>query len=219
MVTFIYKYLLTNFMNIIQVKELLNQGKNLIFYKRNVFECYNLLKDDFLCVCFNEPVPLKFRLTTAIDLASDNKYNALYNKTIPELMEILIEELDSRTLIIMFNHFEKLTITAIDIYNYLNNRENIWFICSVQGHFKRDKKVELYNFYKDFVLMNKEELDGEKVSDEVNITYTVYLLLALLFFIVYLKTASSVFIASILIGASWFAFLIFRTVLFVWGKV
>ena len=206
-------------MKIIQVREQLSRGKNLMFYKRDVFNCYNQLKSDFSCVYSNKPVPVKFNLTQAVNLVSDEKHKVLYKKTIPELMDILIDDLGSRTLIFIFNNFEKLTSTSVENYQFLNNQDNILFICSISGHFRGEKKAELYNFYKLFKFANKEDLEEDTRKDEINITYTVYLLLAALSFIIYLKTASSIFMAGVLIGAAWFAFLIFRTILFVGGKV
>lgn len=206
-------------MNIIQIKKLLDQGNNLIFYKHDVMECYNQFKKDYLCIYFNEPLPVKTRLIEAITQISENKYKVLYRKTIAELVKILIDELGSRTLIIFFNRYEKLTPNAISIYQYLNSRDNIQYVSSFTGYFKKNKEAELYHFYRNFQLVNVERYQREYVKDEINITYTVYVFLALLFFIFYLKTATSQVMANILMGASWFAFLMFRTILFVGGRV
>ena len=49
-------------MELIQIRELIEKGKNLIFYDKDVKPCYDELKDDYLCVYFDEPAPARIRL-------------------------------------------------------------------------------------------------------------------------------------------------------------
>ena len=78
-VFFIFLYMGKNIiicMNVIQIKEKINDGKNLIFYNKSIFDCYEALKDDYLCIYFNEPTPVKVRLIKLInELSPDNKHS------------------------------------------------------------------------------------------------------------------------------------------------
>ena len=201
-------------MNVIQIKEKINDGKNLIFYNKSIFDCYEALKDDYLCIYFNEPTPVKVRLIKLInELSHDNKHS-LNRLTIAELKEILVKELTHERLIITFNHFERLTKRTVEVYQYLNSLNNIQFICSFSQNFK----PEVYPFFKGFELVNREEYNEKGVKDEINITYFVYAFLSIICFFVYIKASSSLFMAALLMGGAWFSLIIFRTFVFVGGR-
>ncbi|BDZ68785.1 hypothetical protein GCM10025860_22330 [Methanobacterium ferruginis] len=117
-------------MNLIHIKENIGNGKNLMFYKKNVYDCFKELKKDYLCIYYNEPLPIKIRLVDSINFISGYSKTHLNRLAITELTKLLIDELKSTTLIILFNHFERLTERSLQIYQYLNSRENIHFICS-----------------------------------------------------------------------------------------
>jgi len=201
-------------MNLIQITEQIEKGNNLIFYNKNVFECFNSLKNDYMCIYFNEPIPMKPRLIEAIlQISSDDKLS-LNRLTIAELMEILINELKYEQLIILFNHFERLTKKTVQSYQYLNSLDNIQFVCSFDKKFK----PEVYPFFKTFELVNREEYLDLSGADEINITYPVFALLSILCFFVYLKMAS-LEVGFLLVGASWFALIIFRSLMYVGGRI
>lgn len=201
-------------MNIIQIKEKIDDGRNLIFYDKNVFDCYNGLKKDYRCIYFNEPTPVKKRLIESIDEISKENKLSLNRLTIAELIEILLKELRYETLIIIFNHFERLTKRSVQMYQYLNSLDNIQFICS----FKKNYKSELHTFFNTFELVNEDEFKLKSGENEINITYTVYALLSIYCFFIYMKAASSLFMATILIGGAWFALIIFRTLMYAGGR-
>lgn len=201
-------------MKLIQISEKINNGKNIIFYNKNIYDCYKQLEDDYFCIYFNEPTPVKGRLIKIIKAISDEDNASLNRFTIASLKDILIKKLKYERLIICFNHFERLTNKSVQVYKSLNSLENIQFVCSFKDKFKK----EIYPFYSQFELANKEEYEKETVKDEINLTFPVYLLIALLFFFVYLKAASSLYMAFILIGAAWFSLIIFRTLIFIGGR-
>lgn len=201
-------------MNLIQIREELSAGKNLIFYNKNVYEYYNSLHNDFICIYFNEPVPVKPRLIESIEKISGKKNNSLTRLTISELKALFVEELQYEKLVIIFNHFERLTKSSVQVYQYLNSLENVQFICS----FNKNFKPEAYPFFKTFELVNKEEYDAVNCKDEINITYTAYFIISALCFVIYLKTASSMMIGVLLIGGAWFALIIFRTLMYAGGR-
>ena len=201
-------------MNLIQIKDDINNGRNLIFYNKDVFNCYKQLKNDYLCIYFNEPLPVKVRLIESINVISGNRKPSLNRLTIAELRDLLVKRLKYKTLIILFNHFERLTKRSVQAYQYLNSLENIRFICS----FNKNFKPEVYSFFRTFELINQDEYKLKHGKKEINITYTVYAILSIYCFFIYMKTASSLAMAAILIGGAWFALIIFRTLMYAGGR-
>jgi len=201
-------------MNLIQIKDDISNGKNLIFYNKDVYNCYKQLKNDYLCIYFNEPLPVKVRLIESINIISGNRKPSLNRLTIAELRDLLVKRLKYKTLIILFNHFERLTKRSVQAYQYLNSLENIRFICS----FNKNFKPEVYSFFRTFDLINEDEYKLKHGRKEINITYTVYAILSVYCFFIYMKAASSLVMATILIGGAWFALIIFRTLMYAGGR-
>lgn len=201
-------------MNLIQIKERINDGNNIIFYNKDVYYYYNELKNKYLCIYFNEPLPVKIRFIETINLITNKNKPSLNRLTIAELREILVKKLKYKKLVIFFNHFERLTKRSVQIYQYLNSLENVQFICS----FKKNFKKEVYPFFKTFQLANQEEYDLKSGKKEINITYTIYAIISIYCFFIYLKTASSMIMAMMLIGGAWFALIIFRTLMYAGGR-
>ncbi len=201
-------------MNLIQIKEQIDNGNNLIFYNKDVYKYYDGLMNDYLCIYFNEPLPVKVRLIECINKVSNRKRPSLKRQTMAELKNILVKELKYEKLVIIFNHFERLTKRSVQIYQYLNSLDNVRFICS----FKKNFKPDVYPFFRTFELVNKEEYKLKCGSNEINITYTIYGIISVLCFFIYMKTASSLIMATILIGGAWFALIIFRTLMYAGGR-
>ena len=201
-------------MKLIQIMEKISEGNNIIFYNKSVYDCYNKLKDDYICIYFNEPTPVKVRLIKIINELSEENKLSLNRLTIDELKEILVRELEYERLVITFNHFERLTKSTVQVYQYLNTLKNIQFICS----FSQDFKPEVYPFYKQFELANQKEYEEKGVKDEINVTYALYIILSVYCFFIYLKTFPSISTPFILIGAAWFALIIFRTLVYIGGR-
>lgn len=192
----------------------ISKGKNLLFYNKSVDKCYDNLKSDYLCVYFNEPTPIKMKLIEIIRIISQNNERSLDYLTISKLRDILIEELKSDNLIILFNNFDMLTKRTVQIYQYLNSLSNIQFVCSFSQKFK----PEIYPFFKEFELVNKE-LYKQKSKNEINVTYPLYIAISIISFLIYIKIATSAYSAIVIIGGIWFAFLMFRTLVYVGGRV
>ena len=202
-------------MKIIQIRDKIDDGKNVIFFQKSVYDCFNELNEDFLCVYFSEPIPVKVRLIKIIQELNGDDTRTLNRKTITELKEILLKQLKYERLIICFNHFERLTKRTVQIYQSLNSLTNVQFVCNFQNNFKS----ELYPFYKTFILANPEKYELKNTKNEINITYAVYILISIYVFLIYLKTTSSIYMAFILIGAAWFGLIVFRTLVFIGGRV
>jgi hypothetical protein len=201
-------------MNLIQIREDISNGRNLIFYNKDVYNCYKQLKSDFLCIYFNEPLPVKVRLMESINIISGNRKPSLSRLTIAELRDLLVKRLKYKTLIILFNHFERLTKRSVQAYQYLNSLENVRFICS----FNKNFKPEVYSFFRTFEFINEDEYKLKHGREEINVTYAVYAILSVYCFFIYLKAASSLLMATILIGGAWFALIIFRTLMYAGGR-
>ena len=81
-------------MKLIQIKELIKKKKNLIFYNKDVNQCYEELKDDYLCIYFDEPVPVRAQLIKLLKLINpDYSFNSSHI-TVVELREAIIQELE-----------------------------------------------------------------------------------------------------------------------------
>ncbi len=202
-------------MKIIRIRDKIDDGKNIIFFQKSVYDCFNELQEDFLCVYFSEPIPVKVRLIKIIQELNGDDTRTLNRKTITELKELLLKQLKYERLIICFNHFERLTKRTVQIYQSLNSLTNVQFVCNFQNNFKS----ELYPFYKTFILANPEKYELKNSKNEINITYALYIIISIYVFFLYLKTTSSIYMAFILIGAAWFALIVFRTLVFVGGRV
>ncbi|PKL69083.1 MAG: hypothetical protein CVV28_02925 [Methanobacteriales archaeon HGW-Methanobacteriales-1] len=202
-------------MNLLQIESHINQGQNLLFYKKDVHDIYKQINSNFLCVFFNEPTPIKHRLMESIETVVNQTEPSLSRLTLPELIKILMVKLNSKTLIILFNNFHILTRRLVATLQELNRYQNIIFICS----FDKDFKSEAYGFFTTFHLMNVDQYKLETGKDEINISYAVYFFLGLIGFFIYLKTASSAYMAAMLIGGIWFGMIIFRTFIYTGGRV
>lgn len=200
-------------MKVSQIRELIEKNKNVIFYNKDVKLCYDELKDNYLCVYFDEPSPPRIHL---IDIVKRIKKSGKFKKTltIPELKKLILKELGDDKLIIIFNHFERLNNQSVRPYFDLNESKNIQFICNFTQNFKR----QIYPFFKTFVLINKDKYKKEVIRDEINITYPVYALISIFCFFLYMKIASSIYMAVILVGGVWFALIIFRTLMYAGGR-
>lgn len=202
-------------MKVLQIMEKISEGNNIIFYNKSVFDCYNKLKDDYICIYFNEPTPVKVRLIKIINELSDENKLSLNRLTIDELKEILVKELEYERLVITFNHFERLTKRTVQVYQYLNTLKNIQFICS----FSQDFKPEIYPFFKRFELVNQKEYEEKGVKNEINVTYALYIILSIYCFFIYLKSVLSIYSIFTVIGGVWIALIIFRTLVFIGGRL
>lgn len=105
------------------------------------------------------------------------------------------------------------SLTFLQVYQYLNSLSNIQFVCSFSQKFK----TEIYPFFKQFELVNKEQYK-QKRKTEINVTYPLYFAISIISFIIYIKIASYVDYSIGIIGGIWFAFLMFRTLVYIGGK-
>lgn len=55
-------------MKIIQIRDKIDDGKNIIFFQKSVYDCFTELEEDYSCVYFSEPIPVKVRLIKIIQV-------------------------------------------------------------------------------------------------------------------------------------------------------
>ena len=203
-------------MKLLQIRSDISSGQNLMFYDKNVYECYRRLRNDFICVFYHVPLPIKLRLVDATKVITGQTKTFLNRLAVPELTQLLVEKLQSKTLIILFNNFERLTDRSIQVYKQLNSQPNIHFICSF--YFDRTFNPEVFSFFKTFKLVNKDDYEL-KNRNEIDISYVVYAGISIYCFLIYLKTGFSLASATLVIGAAWFALIIFRTLIYAGGRL
>jgi len=176
---------------------------------------FDKLQENNRCIYLNEPVPIRVQLIKLLRFINPDYIFNSSHITISELTEAIIKELDYSNLIIIFNHFDRLTKKSGEIYQNLNTLSNIQFICS----FNEKINNKVYSFYKTFKFINKAEYKEKAAQKEINITYSLYILISILCFFVYIKSANSLYMATILLGGAWFALIIFRTLMYAGGRV
>ncbi|MDP1552425.1 MAG: hypothetical protein Q8M06_05400 [Methanobacteriaceae archaeon] len=201
-------------MNLIQISKELQEGQNLLFFNKDLYDIYKGINSNYISVFFNEPSPIKARLIVSIETVVGSKEPALYKLTVPELVNILQVKVFSTKLVIIFNGFHLLTGKQVSVYEELNRNENILFICSFDQEFKK----EAYKFYKTFKVINMEEYRLETGKDEINISYPIYLVVSIIGFFIYFKTITSATMGTMLIGGAWFGIIIFRTFIYTGGR-
>lgn len=196
-----------------------HNNKNSIFYKTNINNYFNQLKDTYNSVYISEPLPVKAQLIKILEKITNKKVTNPNKKTVQYLKESIIQKLNYK-LIIWLNHFEKLTKASAYTYKYLTRTRNIIFVANLEEKFS----MEVCFFFKKFMIINKNEYEIYYRKNEINVTYALYLILSILCFVIYIKFTLStcletIFLPVIVIGGVWFAFLVFRTLIFTGGKV
>ncbi|RJS48532.1 MAG: hypothetical protein CIT03_07505 [Methanobacterium sp.] len=202
-------------MKLIQIEGLLQKGNNILLYQEEVEDYYQLLSEKYKCILLREPTPLKYNLQKCVKCVSNEEDEVINKLNQPELRDKLLEELGDDILIIFFNHFQVLTWKSAHTLHTLWQSGQVIFFCSFNYHFKQ----EIYRFYQTFTLINKEEYEKDTGKNEINITYPLYLVVGILIFLAYLRSASTAAIATMLLGAAWFSFLMVRSMMYVGGKV
>lgn len=201
-------------MNIIQIRKLLDEGKNIMIYSHDVNDFYLHLKNEYDCINLYEPTPTKYKIIKCLkhlQPLEDINYSR-FNQL--ELRDKVLDLVKNNTLILFFNHFDQLTFKSAQIYHSLYEQGGVLFICSFNSSFKEGA----YHFYKTFSLVNKEEYEYETGKNEINISYTIYGVFSLMAFLIYLN-ASSMSTATLILGAAWFGLIIFRTLVYAGGRL
>ena len=107
-----------------------NDGKSVLVYREDVHKFLPDLSNRWTTIFIKEPVPPKSKL---VDIASKLGYenkDRLRRKTIEELKELLEKKTKNKKVVILFNHFERMTQLGSDTWNFLMNLDSIIVVAS-----------------------------------------------------------------------------------------
>lgn len=183
-----------------------NSGKSVLVYKEDVQKFMPDIANRWTALFVNEPTPPKSKLIDVINKLGHENKDKLKRKNIEELKEILESITRGKKIVIMFNHFEKMTQLAVDAWGFLLNLESIILVASYSKNFKAIA----------YPLYQKMEHIREEKHEVVDIKYSVFGILAALGLFSYMKLASLNvgLVAFGLLASIWFAFILFRTFIY-----
>ena len=172
-----------------RILENIKEGKNSLIWKQNTINYLPFIKERYRAVYINETTPLKPKLANIIIEVSKMEgrknietFEELQKPTVPVLKETLKSRNRHHKLVIVFNHFEKLTPTAKDFWMSLSGDKYIILVGSQFGTYKS----HLYGFYKLFEIVNKKEREEQR---EINITIPVMVGLGFIAFVCFIKVS------------------------------
>ncbi|MBP2045298.1 hypothetical protein [Methanobacterium aggregans] len=197
-----------------KILENIKAGKNSLVWKKNSFEYVEAVSESYAVVYLNELAPIKsklIQLISTIQEIRDRKVptsTQFQRMTIDELKEMLFKKSSGIKVVIMFNHFERLTPSTSRFWLSVSSHERIVFIGSICGNFKK----EVFGFYQTFEVVNEKLMKNEGSGSEMDITMPFILVLGAFIFICFLKVSLTG--SVMLVSALWFAFLVVRTLLY-----
>ncbi|MDP1552119.1 MAG: hypothetical protein Q8M06_03795 [Methanobacteriaceae archaeon] len=194
-------------MNINDIITNVNEGKSVIMYKQDIKAIIPELASRWTVIYVAEPNPPKLRLAEILTKLGAGNKETMKRFTIEELKEKIAQQTRNKKVIIALNNFEKITKTSVEVFEFLMSLPGIILLCSYKKKFKP-------HAYKLFIAM---ESYVEEKDEEIRITYALFLIIAGIFVLIYLKIAFAIdgFMAFLVLAALWFGLTIFRTLLFV----
>lgn len=194
-----------------RILENIKEGRNSLIWKQNTIKYLPFIKERYRTVYINETDPIKPKMAQIIIEVSKMEARKnietppeLHKKTKIDLKEILKSRNRHHKLVIVFNHFEKLTPTNKDYWMSLSGDKYIVLVGSQFGKYKS----HLYGFYKLFDVVNKQEKTDKQ---EINITIPVMVGLGFILFICFTKVSA---LNKELLFIIFFAFSSIRFVMF-----
>ena len=190
-----------------KVFDCVNSNKSVLVYKEDVHKFLPDLANRWTAIFIGEPVPPKQKLIVISEKLGFAKKEKLRRKTIEELKELIKEKTKNKKIVILFNHFERMTQLGADTWGFLISLDSIILVTSYSTNFK----PAAYTLYRQM-----EHIREEK-HEEMDIKYSIFAIITALGLFSYIKlaTASNAYIASILLAGIWFGLIIFRTFIFV----
>lgn len=183
-----------------------SRGRSVILYKHNMAQVVKFLSDKWTVLYLAGPTPPKSRLVELLVMMGLGTKDALGRLTIEELKEKFSEETKNKKVVIALNHFEKMTKSSVELFHFFLNNPKVTLVCNYDNNFK-DYAYGLFTKMEHFI---------EERDEEINITFTLFWLVASLCVIFYLKLAFAVssMWSVIILAALWFGLTIFRTLTF-----
>lgn len=182
-------------------------NKSVLVYKEDVHKFLPDLSNRWTTVYIQYPVPPKQKLIDICTRLGVENKDRLRRKTIEELKELLEAKTKNKKVVIMFNHFEKMTQLGADTWGFLNRLDSIIIVAS---YYKSFKSVA-YELYQQF------EHIREETHEEIDIKYSIFAILSALCIFLYMKIATMNvgLMAFTLLATIWFGLLIFRTFIYI----
>lgn len=198
-------------MNKAEIKDVLirniREGKNCLLWQQHTAQYMEAIEEKYEVVYINEPDPIKAKLVEIITAISHDKESTLSRKTVPELKKILESKTARKKVVIIFNHFERITASVARAWLSISEFERVILVGSLFGRFKKGA----YGLYKAFEVVNEDDM--EESFDEVDISFFVFGAISVLIFVAFLRV--SLQFAFEVTGAFWLAVIVFRTFIFV----
>lgn len=198
-------------MNKDEIKDVLlrniREGKNSLLWQQHTAQYIEAIEEKYEVVYINEPDPIKAKLVEIITAISHEKETILSRKTVPELKKILESKTARKKVVIIFNHFERITASVARAWLSISEFERVILVGSFFGRFKKGA----YGLYKVFEVVNEDDM--EESFDEVDITMFVFAGISVLVFLAFLRFSMEV--SFKVLGAFWLAVITFRTMIFV----
>lgn len=184
-----------------------NDNKSVLVYREDVHKFLPDLSNRWTTIFIKEPVPPKPKLVDIAYKLGYEKKDRLRRKTIEELKELLERKTKNKKVVIMFNHFERMTQLAVDAWDFLMSLDSIIVVASYNKNFKS----VAYSLYQ------KMEHIREETHEEIDIKYSIFGILAALGLFSYMKLASLNLglMAFTVLATVWFGLIVFRTFIYV----
>ena len=196
-----------------RIFENIKNGKNSLIWKKNTLNYVDLIKEKYRAVYINETDPIKSKMIKIIREVSRiegikriETEEQLSKKTKDQLKELLKKRNRKYRLVIIFNHFERLTRTSAQYWMSLAGDKHIIMVGSIFGVYKK----EAYGFYQKFDLINKEEQEESRA--EINVTIPFILVMGAFIFAILYKL--SLISSHEMMTAIIMSILITRTILY-----
>lgn len=193
-------------MNSDNIFDCVRENKSVIIYKEDVHKFLPDLANRWTAIFIGDPVPPKQKLIDiAQKLGLENK-DRLKRLTIEELKELLEAKTKNKKIVILFNHFERMTQLGADTWGFLNSLNSFILVAS---YYKNFKSVA-YTLFQQF-----EHIKEEK-HEEIDIKYSIFAIITAMCIFSYMKIASLNIglIAFTLLATIWFGLIIFRTFIY-----
>ena len=196
-----------------RILENIKNGKNSLIWKNNTLNYVDLINQKYRTVYINETDPIKSKMVKIIIEVSRiegikrvESEEQLLKKTKDQLKELLKKRNKKNKLVIIFNHFERLTRTSAQYWMSLTGNS---YIVMVGSNFGIHKK-EAYGFYQTFDLINKEEQEESRA--EINVTIPFILVIGAFVFAILYKL--SLISSDKMMTAIIMSILVTRTILY-----
>lgn len=196
-------------MNIKDIHDNISEGRSVIMYKQDIKAIIPELAAKWTVIYIPEPIPPKLRLAEILAKLGAGKKETMKRFTIEEMKERIANETKNKKIIIALNHFEKMTKTSAEVFDYLMTLPGIILLCSYEKKFK-DHAYKLFTKMESYI---------EEKDEEINIKLAIFVIITVLCVFSYIKLALSItgIVAFVVLASIWFGLMIFRTFLFV-GK-